>query len=108
MNFRRFFRHLLIKVSGANSALQFALSYLKMKGGETEVETAELSSFRSYLGDLLICSVLKNAEELRENRSIRRKQPLCAVVDFIKNEGSSTFEGLRSEENTLKGSNPLK
>ncbi len=52
--------------------------------------------------------VLENAEETPENRSNRRKQLLCAVVDFINNEGFSTFKGLRFEENTLKGSNPLK
>ncbi|MFB0545158.1 MAG: hypothetical protein ACETVN_05555 [Asgard group archaeon] len=105
-NLRGFFRHLLIKSSGANSALQLAISYL-VKRGETEVEETELARFRSYLAELL-CLVLENAEGLRENRSTRRKQPLCAVVDFIKNEGSSTFEGLRSKENSLKGSKSLK
>ncbi len=108
-NLRRFFRHLLIKSSGANSALQLALSYI-MKKGETEVEdiTNPSSGFRSYLDDLLACSILENAEELRENRSTRRKQLLCAVVDFIKNEGLFAFKRLRSEENTPKGSKPLK
>jgi len=79
-----------------------------MKGGETEVEdiTEPLSGFRSYLDDLAR-SVLENAEELRESRSTRRKQPLY-VVDFINNGGLSAFKSLRSEENTLKGSKTLK
>ncbi|MFX0163610.1 MAG: hypothetical protein ACFE68_09855 [Candidatus Hodarchaeota archaeon] len=96
MNFRGFFRHLLIKSSGANSALQLALSYLK-KRGEMEVEdiTELLSGFRSYLDDLAR-SVLENAEELRGSRSTRRKQPLCVVVDFINNGGLFAFKSLRS------------
>ncbi|MFX0161795.1 MAG: hypothetical protein ACFE68_00235 [Candidatus Hodarchaeota archaeon] len=107
LNHRKFIRHLLIKASGADSALQLALSYLKKKG-ETEVEaTKPLSRFRSYL-DNLISLVLENAEELRENRSTRRKQSLCIVVDFINNKGFSTFTNLRSEENTPKGSKSLK
>ncbi|MFB0544442.1 MAG: hypothetical protein ACETVN_01900, partial [Asgard group archaeon] len=107
LNLRRFIRHLLIKASGADSALQLALSYLK-KRGEMEVEETEpLSGFRSYL-DNLIGLVLENAEELRENRSTRSKQSLCVVVDFINNKGFSTFTSLRYEENTLKGSKSLK
>jgi len=107
LNLRRFFRHLLIKTGGADSALQLALSYI-VKKGETEVgDITEPSGFRSYL-DNLARSVLENAEELRENRSTRRKQPLCAVVDLINNEGLPTFKGQRSEENAFKGSKPLK
>ncbi len=74
---------------------------------EIEDTTEPLSGFRSYL-DNLTSSVLENAEELRENRSTRRKQPLCVVVDFINNGGLSAFKSPRSEENTLKGSKSLK
>ena len=91
VNLRGFIRHLLIKASGANSALQLALSYLN-KRGETEVEETESLGFRSYLNDLA-SSILENAEELRESRSTRRKQVLCAVVDLINDEELSTFEG---------------
>ncbi len=102
-NFWRFIRHLIFKANDANSALQLALSYLK-KRGETEVEEeTEPMRFRSYLGNLAR-SVLENAEELRENRSTRRKQSLYVVVDLINNEGLPNFKGQRSKENTLKGS----
>gem|GEM_PF-385219 len=108
LNFRGFFRHLLIKASGADSALQLALSYI-VKKGETEVEdiTELLSGFRSYL-DNLISSVLENAEELCESRSTSRKQQLCGVVDFINIREFSNFKGLRFEESSLKGSKSLK
>ena len=76
---------------------------------EIEIEdiTEPLSGFRSYL-DNLAPSVLENAEELRENRGTRRKQPLCVVVDFINNGGLSAFKSPRSEESSLKGSKSLK
>jgi hypothetical protein len=103
LNLREFIRHLLIRAIGADSALQLALSYIN-KRGETEVEdiTEPSTGFRSYLGNLAR-SVLENAEELCENRSTRRKQSLCVVVDLINNEGLSTFKGQRSKENTLTG-----